>query len=218
MRSFALKTALVFVLIFATTLSQIAPSLAGADENKWRVAFVGVKFENLPPDIQELLIWRITGILEKHASFVLTKPDELQIAYGRKNSADLLDKQDPASFGALAKALQFDYVFSGILANQSTDKNQILLVGQLNRYDFKTGKINTFKISHDHEQFGNALIAFKEQYLDTLPAAKDSGSSIWSRVIVGGIILAGVVAVSFLIRTVRGGGESENRDPQPGDQ
>ncbi|MGH7455902.1 MAG: hypothetical protein ACRENG_31385, partial [bacterium] len=82
MRSSALKTALVFVLIFATTLSQIAPSLARADENLWRVAFVGIRFENLPQDLQHTISWRLAQLLEAQDIFLLSKPDSLRIQYG----------------------------------------------------------------------------------------------------------------------------------------
>jgi hypothetical protein len=82
----------------------------------------------------------------------------------------------------------------------------------LHRYDHKAGQIKTFEINHDYEQFGNALIAFKEQYVDNLPAAKDSKSKVWSRVLAGGAIIAGVVAITLMIGGA-GGGEGEEKKP-----
>ncbi|MCI0698909.1 hypothetical protein L0337_43775 [candidate division KSB1 bacterium] len=213
MRRSAFKTALVFVIIFSLTVCQLTPSLAASNDNR-RAAFAGIYFENVPPDIQEILLWRITGILETQSSFVLTKPNAVQLQYGQVKTAAFLRQQNAEAFADLARELQLDHVFSGALANRSTDNSRILLVGQLHRYDHKAGQVKTFEINHDYEQFGNALIAFKERYVDNLPAAKDAKSKVWSRVLAGGAIIAGVVAITLMIGGAGGGAGEENRPPK----
>jgi hypothetical protein len=211
MRSSALKTALAYILIFSITVCQSTPSLA-ANNDKRRAAFAGINFDNVPPDMQEILLWRIAGIMETQSSFLLTKPNSVQLHYGQAKTAAFLRQQNLEAFADLARELQLDHVFSGALANQSSDNSRILLVGQLNRYDHKTGQIKIFEINHDYEQFGNALIAFKERYVDNLPAAQDSKSKVWSRVFAGGAIIAIVVGIALLIGGA-GGGEGEEKKP-----
>jgi hypothetical protein len=213
MRVSVLKTALVYVIIFSLTLCQLTPSLA-ASNDKRRAAFAGINFENVPPDIQEILRWRILGILETQSAFLLAKPNAVELQYGQAKTAAFLQQQNLEAFAELARGLQADHVYSGALANRSADNSRILLVGQLHRYDRHSGQVKTFEINHDYEQFGNALIAFKERYVDHLPAAQGSKAKVWSRIFAGGAILAGVVAITLLIGGAGGGEGEENRPPK----
>ncbi|GEM_PF-5756511 len=210
MLSPTLKTALIYVIIFSITVCQLTPSFAANNDIR-RAAFAGINFENVPPDIQEILRWRILGILETQTAFLLAKPNAVEQQYGQAKTAAFLRQQNLAAFADLARELQADHVYSGALANQSAGNTRILLVGQLHRYDRQSGQIKTFEINHDYEQFGNALITFKERYVDHLPAAKDTKSKVWSRIFAGGAILAGVVAITFLIGGAGGGEGEENR-------
>ncbi|MFQ5750948.1 MAG: hypothetical protein ACE5HI_03040, partial [bacterium] len=117
----SIKTVLVFLLIFSITFAQIVPGLADTHKNKLHVAFVGFKFENLPKDIQDMLTSRMSAILETQESILLTKPEGAQLAFGRNKMIELIENQDMESFLAFAEQYQFDYVFSGILANQNSD-------------------------------------------------------------------------------------------------
>lgn len=215
MRKSSSKTALVFLLIFSLTFSQIVPSLASANKNKLQVAFVGFKFENLPPDIQDILTWRMTAILEMQESFILTKPETVQKIYGREKITELLETQDLESFLAFAEQYEFDHVFSGILVNQSPDNNHIFLVGELNRFDLFNGHKNTYKINKSYEKFGNELVKFKEQYVKTLSITEDSEITPLSILLVGGIVVAGVLAIRFGFGNA--GGEEET-EPPPTDE
>ncbi|MFQ5823357.1 MAG: hypothetical protein ACE5JB_04810 [bacterium] len=203
----SIKTALVFLLIFSIMSIQIVPSLASANKNKLQVAFVGLKFENLPQDIQDKLTSRMNAILETQKSISLTKPEGARITFGRKTIAELIENQDAESFLEFAEQYQFDYVFSGFLATQSHDDNRILLVGELNRYDLANSHINRYKINKDYEKIGSELNQFKQQYVKSMVKLEDSGKNPWSILLIGGIIIAGTLTLRFGLGSLLNEGE-----------
>jgi hypothetical protein len=180
-----------------------------------RVAFVGIKFENLPQDIQHTISWRMAQLLETQDAFLLSKPEDLQIQNGQTRIAELVGNQDAASFFEFARQFQFDYIFSGALANRSSDAYGILLVGNLHRYDLATGQVNSYSLNVEYDQLGNELLKFKQAYIDLLPNAK-AGQKIWSKLFIGGIIVGAAVLVRYLAGSAKGGEESQ-RDRIPGD-
>lgn len=208
-----IKNAAVLLLVVALLRAQIIPSLAVANEKKSRVALVGMKFEKVPEDVQNILLWRMTAILESHESLILTKPDAVRIAYGPEKLAELLEKQGAESFGAFAQKYQFDYVFCGRLTNQSDDKNQVWLVGDLVRYDTATGLINDYEIDALYEKFGNNLVKFREQYVTSIVSTQDSGLNPWPIILVGGLVVAGAIAIGT--GTVGFGGNAGSGSTQP---
>ncbi|MFQ6113607.1 MAG: hypothetical protein ACE5NG_05895 [bacterium] len=213
MRESLFKIALVYLLIFSITFSQIVPSLASANHNKLQVAFVGFRFDNVPQDVQDMLVARINEMLETHPSIVLTKPEGARAAFGRKRITELIEFQDAESFLAFAKQYEFDYVFSGYFANQSSDNNQIFLVGELNRYDLSGGHVNRYRINKDYDKIGSELDQFKKQYIKTLIKVEDSGPSLWPVLLMGGIVVAGLLTFRFALGGV--GGEEQTETPPP---
>ena len=66
MRVSKFKITLVFLSIFSVTSCQIFPSFADAKNKKLRVAFIGIKFENVSPDVQDVSIHGFTLRGEDH--------------------------------------------------------------------------------------------------------------------------------------------------------
>ncbi len=215
MRSSPAKSAMVFLIIFSTLVSQTLPNLAAAlYQDKLQVAFVGLKFENVPERIRDTLSWRMAAILESQESLSVVTPDAAVVLYGRDKLAALVDRQEFESFLAFARRFQFDHVYSGTLANQSPDSNRVFLVGELNRYDLSTGSVNTFKINKDYNQFGNDLVRFKKDYVDALVTDGDSRKSLWTV----GILLGALIAAVIIVGSAGGFGGSEGGDPEPTDE
>ena len=209
-----IKSILVPLLIFSITFFQILPSWARDDDKDIRVAFVGIKFKNVPEQIREIISWRMTAILDTQESLILTKPDAARIVYGRKKMSELIEKQSLEAFLSFAEQYKFDHVFSGNLVNQSADSDKVFLVGELSRYDLATGNTNTYKISKDYDKFGNELIKFKEQYVESLLNNKDSERQPWSLLVVGGIAIAAVIVTGVLLSA---GGAKGNESEQGSD-
>ncbi len=209
-----IKSILVPLLIFSITFCQILPSWARDDDKDIRVVFVGIKFKNVPEQIREIISWRMTAILDTQESLILTKPDAARIVYGRKKMSELIEKQSLEAFLAFAEQYKFDHVFSGNLVNQSADSDKVFLVGELSRYDLATGNTNIYKISKDYDKFGNELIKFKEQYVESLLNNKDSERQPWSLLVVGGIAIAAVIVTGVLLSA---GGAKGNESEQGSD-
>jgi hypothetical protein len=195
MSPFVAKPFLATLLIFTIVNVQICPCLADAPSEKLKVALVGIKFRDLPLDIQDILLWRLTAILEAEEAFVLTKPDAAQIAYGREKLSELLEKQDIESFRAFATQFGFNYVFAGQFANQSPDENQIRLVGEFVRFDLATELTNRYEINESYDKFGNRLVSFKQEYVTPVAKLDDSGFDLWPILLLGGLAVAGAVAI-----------------------
>ncbi len=211
-----IRTGLVFLLIFSITLSQFVPGLASANNNKLRIAFVGLKFKNLPQDIQDILTARLNAILENQNSIILTKPEGARLAFGRKKITDLIEYQECETFLEFAREYQFDHVFSGILENQSSDNDQTLLVGELNRFDLSDGQINRFKINRDYARIETDLNHFNNQYVKSLIKIESTGRKPWTVLLIGGIVVASLLALRVGIGAAFG--DSEGGDPVPSDE
>lgn len=218
MRSLSPKSAMAFLLIFSLLHLQIGSVSAKSKRNdKVRAVFLGLKFENVPKDIQETLIFRMNEILEYQKQFSLTKPDAAMREYGHANISDLIESQNDSAIIAFAKDFQFDFVYSGFLTNIKPDENKILLSGELIRFDIASQKSHRFTVKSEYAQIGNSLLDFSDRYVQTLPEIKKK-SNILGNLLLGGLILLGVAAISLAIGGAVGGDESGGERPSPGDE
>ncbi|MFQ5650599.1 MAG: hypothetical protein ACE5IY_11710 [bacterium] len=206
MDSLSVKKQFVYVLILSLLSAQNAALVAGGKAKQIRAAFIGLDCDDLPQEIEETLAWRINAILESEDALLMTKPDAARIAYGREKLAALLAQQDSEAFRTFADKYQFDHVFSGRLRNTAAEGEPVHLVGELTRYDLATGSLNTYMIDTSYEKVGNDLVRFKEQYVRSLFSPKKKGLSPWPILLLGGTLIAGVVAFSLKGES-SGGGE-----------
>lgn len=213
MRSSSLKTALVFLLTFSIAYTQVVQSFAGSKEKKVKVAFVGIKFEEIQNDVQTQILEKVTGILASELSLQILKPEEVQGIVGSEKVAEILNIQDKASFVTLAEELGVDYIFAGMLANNSRDPNRILLDGEIKRFHRATQGILRFEVLTYYENFEIELWNFKKNYLDTIVATKETDKSkeIWPLVVLGGLAVAGIIAY----KTVGKSSASDKEEPEP---
>ena len=201
-----LKPVMVLLLIFTTTLYSVFPVQAKDEPKEIRVAFLGLKLENLPKEIREVVLWRMNAILETESSILLTKPEAVQLQFGQELIADLVELQQPESFLAFAGKNAFDFVFSGVLTNDSRDENEIFLSGELHRYDVASQHTNRYLINNSMAEFGNELVAFKDKYVRTISKGTHSSVNPLTILLAGGITIAAI----FLMRAgFRGGGRDE---------
>ncbi len=214
MQKIRFRTFIVASLIYALIFVQVFPSLAGAGETKKKIALIGIKFDNVPQETEDIISWRMEAILDKENSFFLTKPNEANIAYGRNKIAELLNKQEVELFQQFAERFGFEYVFSGKLTNQSPDSGQVFLVGELSRFDLATSKINRYNIRTEYKKFGNELVSFKDQYVESLIQGNESGRNPWSFVVAGGLVVATILSLRLAFGNAAGG--DEGTDPGTG--
>src|SRR5574341_834750 len=115
MRPSSIKTTLAFLLIFALNNAQIVPCLTGEKNksNRVKVAFLGIKFDDMPADVRDKVLQRVQELLEKESAFELTKPQEVEKKLGAEKLAQFFDQPDSVAFRALTKELQTDYLFAG---------------------------------------------------------------------------------------------------------
>ena len=214
MQKITFRKFIVASLIYSLIFVQVFPNLVRADEKKKKVALIGIKFVNVPQQTEDIISWRMAAILELHNSFFLTKPDPAKIVYGRNEMDELLTKQEVELYQQFAKQFGFDHVFSGKLTNQSPDSSQVFLVGELSRFDLATGELNHYEIHTAYDNFGNELVAFKEQFVESVAIDKRNGRSPWALVFAGGLVVATIVTLGLAFGSAAGG--SEDTDPGTG--
>lgn len=155
----------------------------------------------------------MAAILELHNSFFLTKPDQAKIVYVRNEMDELLTKQEVELYQQFAKQFGFEHVFSGKLTNQSPDSSKVFLTGVLSRFDLATGKLNHYDISSNYEGFGNELVAFKKQFVESVAIGNGKGRNPWSFVIAGGLVAAAILSMRLAFGGAAGGMKVQTRVP-----
>ena len=93
------------MLIYSLIFVQVFPNLVRADEKNKKVALIGIKFVNVPQQTKDIISSRMAAILELHASFFLTKPDQAKIVYGRNEMDELLTKKKLNYINSLQNSL-----------------------------------------------------------------------------------------------------------------
>ncbi len=213
MRYSSIKTTLVFLLIFALNYAQLAPGFAGekSKSKKVKVAFLGIKFDDMPDETRDRVLARVQELLEKESSFHLAQPGELEKQLGKEKLAGFFAQPDSAAFRTLAEELQVDYLFAGRLANQSREANRVLLVGELDRFDRAAGILNKFEVLKYYDNIGVELLKFQEEFVKTILPSNAGSNKALPFIVLGGVTLAGIVAL--VLSSSKSGSEGDGRGP-----
>jgi len=214
MRYSSIKTTLVFLLIFALNYAQIVPGFANSRSKKVSVAFIGIKFEDVAPELQARLLDKVTETIESNSSLQLIKPAAVAKAIGPEKIAQLLAQADSSSFRALAEQLQVNFLIAGRLANSSREPQRTLLVGELNRFDRATNMLHRFEVLKYDDNFGVELVKFKQEYVETMIPAESSEKKSLAWLVLAGVAVAGVVAMALTFSKAGAEGEA----PPPPDR
>ncbi len=209
----SIKTILVFTVIFALMYAQLAPGFAGENgkSKKVKVAFLGIKFDDMPDETRGRLLARVQELLEKESSFDLAKPEAMEKKLGTARLAQFWAQPDSAALRSLADELQMDFLFAGHLANQSREANRVLLVGELDRFDRATGILNKFEVLKYYDNIGVELLKFQEEFVKTIVPSNAGGNKVLPFIVLGGVTLAGIVAL--VLSTSKAGSEGEGGGP-----
>jgi len=211
MRYTVSKTALIFLLIFALNYAQVVPCLAGTNSKKVLVAFLGIKFDDITPDLQKRLLERMMETIESNSSVQLIKPDDVARTIAAEKIAQMLAQPDTASMRGLAEQLQANYIIAGRIANRSQELQRVLLVGELNRFDRATNMLHRFEVLKYYDNFGVELVKFKQEYVETMGPARSSGKLSWVWLVLGGVTLLGIGAMA--LSSLKAGAEGEGAPP-----
>jgi hypothetical protein len=202
------------VLIVSLSFWQIFPAYASANGKSIRVAFIGIKFEEIAPDIQEKILQSVTEILMQETSFQVLKPAAVRQAIGFHGIDEFLDRQDKTALQTLAEQLDAQYIFAGHLINNSRDPNRILLDGELIRFHSPTQGVLSFRILTYYEDLGVELVKFYQTHVNPLtlaPEAKTKKLKIWPLVVIGGLAVAGILSYNTLGQA----GSRDREGPEP---
>jgi hypothetical protein len=213
MRHPRFRLALAAVLILSLNFVQLAPCFAGEKSHKVPVAFVGMKFDGLDSDTKERVYERIRETMTGESALHLIDPEEVQRRLGAEQVAAFFAQPDSAAFRRLAEQLQVRFVIAGHIANQSQDPKRTLLVGELKRFDAATNLLHRFEVLKYYENFGVEVLKFEEEYVKTMRPNQEGGKSSWGWVVLAGIAVAGVIALTASF--VKAGGEGEGGDGEP---
>ncbi len=202
------------VLIVALLSLQTVPCLAEAKDRtpKTRAAFLGIYFENTPAYVQQWLTRRIDSMLAGETSIAYLPPDQVREKVSAEEIQQALQHPEKEAMLQLAERLQVDYLFAGNLANQSRNQDRVLLVGELYRLDRQAGLFNRFEVTRYREKMGEDLEKFQKEYVQTI-ATQVQKKTLWPWLVVAGVALAGVIAMS--LTSSRFNAEGQPKDTRP---
>ncbi len=210
----ARKTSIAFLLVAAITVFEVTPGYANQNERLVKVAFVGVRFENLKTEIQNRIESDILRLMVEEKTLEVLPPQEVVRLVGRDKVMELENNLSKDSLLALAASLQVDYVFAGQLRNESSDTNRTLLAGRIVRVDRPTSLMYTLEVVRYYEEFSQDLVKIKLEFVTTIvPPPQSFFLRHWPVLVLGGIAVAGMIAL--ILGVGRGASESgEQGSPQ----
>ncbi|MFQ5631198.1 MAG: hypothetical protein ACE5I1_20695 [bacterium] len=194
------KAPLVILLITAFLHTYVMPGHAESknDKGKVRVAFLGIKFEETQPDVEKKLYSRMEKLLRQQPAFIITKPEDARISLGGEQVDHLLSQPDSAAYQEAADKLQVDHIFAGHIADHSRNESRVLLVGQFFRYDKKSNLLHKFDILKYYDAIGVEFVKFDKEYVRTIIPESKTKKVLWPWLIVAGLGVASLIALSFV--------------------
>jgi hypothetical protein len=198
------RPVVVYLVCVALLVSPTASAFAQTSVVK--VAFLGIAFEDVSPEIQKKVSDDLLSLLREERSLLTLTPDEIRERIGEERRAQLVAQMQRSSMLDLAAQLDVDYIFAGRLSNQSKDPNRTLLVGSIQRFDRATRATFSYDILRYAHDLGEDLKKIKHELVVTiLPSTSSSLADALPLLIVGGIALLGILAL--LLSTGKTSGE-----------
>ncbi len=200
-----LMTAFIFV--------QTASALAEAKDvkRKARIAFIGIYFEKTPEQTREQFSRRILTMLESEPAFEVIGPEAVQEQVAENLLQEALAGPSKELLFQIAGRLDVDYLYGGNLANQSRDQSRVLLVGELFRVDRKDRLYNRFEIARYTNELTDTMKKFQKEFINTVSAHYQAKKTVWPWLVVAGVTLAGLIAMSL----TRSSANAEGVGPGP---
>lgn len=196
-----------FIVYLVSLAMLVTPTaLAFAQTTVVKVAFIGIAFEEVNPDLQKKITDDLLALLREERSLLTLTPEDVQERIGEERKAQLLAQLQKNDILDLAAQLEVDYVFAGKLSNQSRDPQRTLLVGSIQRFDRATRASFSIDILRYANDLGEDFKKIKQEFIVTiLPATSSSLADVLPILLVGGIALVGILAL--LLSTGKTSGE-----------
>lgn len=197
LRKLARQPTVVYMLVGALLVFNVAPGYAQTNPDVVRVAFLGVRFEDVKADVQAKLQTDLLWLMTAEKSLQVLSPEDVRDRIGEREVSALLQNLSKDSVLALSEKLEVDFIYAGELANQSRDQRRILLVGKFQRYDRSTRAVYEYEILKYYEDFSQELQMIKQQFVNTIlpPPSSSFFAQNWPVLILGGIVLVGILAI-----------------------
>ena len=201
MHKLAQKKTMTVSLICSLLLYAFAPVLAGS--KKLSVALMAIRFENVPDEVREGIDDRLSSLFTSESAMDVTKQPGIDnmIASELLNNGGMGGSLE--ALAGLAEKLEVEYIYGGHISNNNTDSKRVLLVGELWRYDRATGLRHTFEILKYYENFGVELLRFRNEFVRTVVAERNTGPKILPFLVLAGVAVAGIA--TFAIVSTGGG-------------
>jgi len=206
------KPLVVYILCASLLLTHSAQAFLREDAPRVRVAFLGVKFDDVHPALQRKILADLLRLMEEKRELDVLAPPHVADLIGSERVERLVQGMHSDSLLAVGTELNADYVFTGVLANTSRDSSRIVLAGSVNRYDRATKKSYTLEIlrlvknPQEFYEFREDLRKIDDEFILTI-LPKEGGSSIVPMLIIGAIALVGIIAL--LLGTGKAGGQGD---------
>lgn len=217
MRASRSKKVLSIIVVLSLLLTQTVPGKAADDPRRVRVAFLGVRFENVDTETEHYFTKNILELLTRDKALDVVPPAEARQRLSESRIVGIFSNPVKDSLLALSEDLQVDYLFLGELSNQSRDPQRPLLVGTFLRFDRSNGANYVLEIAVFRQSLFEEIIKINEQLVKPIlpPPDEPFFKRYLVLIIIGGITIGGLILL--LLSSGKGGGEGiVNAPPTPG--
>ena len=203
------RKAMTVSLICSFLLYALTPALAAS--KKLPVALIAIQFDNISDEVRERIDDRLSNLLISESTMDVSKQTDIDnmITSELPNNGGMGDSLD--KLARLADKLKVEHIYGGHLSNNSTDEDRVLLVGEFWRFDRATGLRHTFEVLKYYEDFGLELLRFRNEFVRTVVAERNTGPRILPLLVLAGVAVAGIATFAIVSSeggTAGGGGQA----------
>ena len=201
------KTPIVIMLIAAFIHLQVGEIFAndGKKNNKVRVAFLGVQFQNEAGLDEKRFEERLEGLFSNSAGLEVMKNADVKKLVGENRLAQVFEDKGETALKELADELKVAYLYFGKVDNQKSAKDRLLFVGELVRFDSENPFIHKFDLLKYSDQVGVELLRFENEYVKTVAPVVEAKKTLWPWLIIVGVAALSLITLGFV--SASGGSE-----------
>ena len=197
----AQHTTFFMTRLFVASFLGFSLLAAGEGDNpagKVRVLYSGIRWDaSVPETVQRNMEIRVESILRGHRKTL----DTMIL----KDQSQPLAAGEQSGYTAACDS-GYDYIFSGAISNPQPEQEEVLLVGELTRYNCADGTTIRFEITKYYKAIGVELLKFDQQMVASIiPAGSKSETRLAGWVFLG-VIFAFIIVLSFVSISVSGDG------------
>jgi len=197
-------------------LVEIVPQGAYAKGSAVKVVFLGFRYENVSPEMQNRIEVRILGMLYQKESVQVLSPSQAVQLLGSERVNTVLTTSSTDSLRSVCSSLNADYVITGQLKTLGRDTVRPVLEGQIIRYDKQEDGFRTVDVLRHYDEFDLVLADIQRNLIDTINSGEQTFLQRYMPLIaVGLVVVGGFILLLTSSTSSSNSGTSKGGTPTP---